>query len=449
MTNFDWKFYINYYTDLKDYNLDNEEKILNHWLHYGIYEDRLIRKNLKFDWKFYINYYDDLATNKLTTKELAYNHWKKYGIHEKRVCNDTLLIEDSLFEPEKNNLKEVYIPNSYIDKYYEKYATEARPFYEKKNYLDIDLYFYKKGNLIDLNNTNDLMSHFNINHNGLIYHPKQLLNIYENIEIFKINKDIIIKYENDEYLLSNFLNKFVYEKDFNYFSNLLIKNIIYKLKSSSLLLLVFIGDYNIGLNLINKIIEYKKLEKFNVSFCFNNNDNCNLLIDVIKNNFKYYSVYVSNEFGNDIIPTLLMYNDIKKYNNFKHIIKLHTKTNIDIFNQLIDYLLTKKLKDLLLGLKQYSNCINDNNFYMRIINDSFNKILIDKYYDIIDFNKSFIIGTIFYCKEIIFDKILNFMIDDFQKYLFNNMYDNNCAFFNDSYVHFLERLFGVIKYEKI
>ena len=446
MKNFDWKFYINYHTDLKECNLDNEEKIINHWLNYGIYEDRLIRKNLDFDWKFYISYYADLVQNNINDENLAYQHWVKYGSIENRVCNNTLLINEYLLEPEKNNAKTQYIFNSYINEYCKKYASYSRPYYEKKNYLDIDLYFYKKGNNIDLNNTDDLMHHFNQNYNGLIYHPKQLLNIYEDIQLFKIKKNIIVNHENNEYLLNDFLNKFIYEKDFNYFSNFLIKNVIYKLKSSSLLLLVFIGDYNIGLNLINKIIEYKNLEKFNVAFCFNDKDNYNLLISMIENNFKYYASYISNEFGNDIIPTLLMYNHIKKEHVYNHIIKLQTKTNINMFNQLTNYLLTKKLKDLLLGFKQYSNCINYNDFYMRIINDQFNKNLIEKYKDYIDFNKSFIIGTIFYSKSIIFDKILDFMINDFKQYLFNNMYDNNCTFFNDSYVHFLERLFGVIKY---
>jgi hypothetical protein len=447
MKNFDWKFYINYHTDLKKCNLDNEEKAFSHWLNYGIYEDRLIRKNLDFDWEFYINYYPDLLNNNINNENLAHQHWSKYGSIENRISNNTLLINEYLLEPEKDNREEKrYIFNSYIDNYCKKYATYARPYYEKKNYLDIDLYFYKKGNNIELNTTDDLMKHFNENYNGLIYHPKQLLNIYKDIELFKINNNIVVNYENNKYILSDFLNKFIYKKDFNYFSNFLIKNIIYKLKSSSLLLLVFIGDYNIGLNLINKIIEYKNLEKFNIAFCFNNEDNYKLLINIIENNFKYYASYISNEFGNDIIPTLLMYNHIKKENVYKHIIKLQTKTNIDIFNQLTNYLLTKKLKDLILGFKQYSNCINYNDFYMRIINDQFNKHLIEKYKDYIDFNKSFIIGTIFYTKGIIFDKILDFMINDFKQYLFNNMYDNNCTFFNDSYIHFLERLFGVIKY---
>lgn len=449
MKNFDWKFYINYHNDLKNYNLDTKEKALNHWLNYGIYEDRLIRRNLIFDWEFYINYYTDLKENNIINEDLAYQHWMNHGIFENRICNDTLLIKESLLEPEKDNFKNIYIFSSYIDYYIKKYSPISRAFYENKNYLDIDLYFYKKGNDIDLNNTDDLIQHFHENYNGLIYHPKQLLNIYNNIKLYKSSDNILVNYEGNEYLLSDFLNIFVYKKDFNYFSNFLIKNVIYELNQSSLLLLVFIGDYNIGINLINKIIEYKELEKFNVSFCFNNENNFNLSLDIIKNNFKNYAVYISNEFGNDIIPTLLMYNDIKKNNNYKHIIKLQTKTNVTIFNQLTNYLLTKKLKDLLYSIKQYSNCINDNDYNMRIIDDEFNRNLINKYKDFIDFDKSFIIGTIFYCKEIVFDKVLEFMINDFKNYLFNNMYDNNCTFYDNSYVHFLERLFGVLKYEKL
>jgi len=64
----------------------------------------------------------------------------------------------------------------------------------------------------------------------------------------------------------------------------------------------------------------------------------------------------------------------------------------------------------------------------------------------IDCNKSFVVGTIFYIKSINFNKVLNFMINNnFKAFILNNMYDDNRTFFNNSYVHFLERLFGVIK----
>ena len=55
---FDHKFYITYYSDIKDFNyLDS----CNHYLTYGIKENRLFNKNLiHFDHKFYTTNYSDL-----------------------------------------------------------------------------------------------------------------------------------------------------------------------------------------------------------------------------------------------------------------------------------------------------------------------------------------------------------------------------------------------------
>ena len=446
--NFDWRFYINFHKDLKELNLDTKEKAFEHWLNNGIYEERLIRRYSNFDWNFYITYYPDLLKNKIDNEDLANNHWIIHGKNENRACNPSLLITDCLLEPEIKEEQKVYIANSYISNYCKNFSPSGRVFYEKKNYLDIDLYFYKKGNNINLETGNDLLRHFHENYNGLIYHPKQLSNIYPDIKLLKTKDNILVTYENNSFMLYNFLDKFVYNKDFRYFSNILLQNITYNLKSSSLLLVVFIGDYYIGINLIHRIIGYKNFEKFNIAVCFNNSENCNLLKDIIINNFKYYAIYTSNEFGNDITPTLLMYNNIRERGEkYKHIIKLQTKSNSNIFTQLTEHLLTKKLKDVVSGFKQYSNCINRNEYYLRIINDQFNKTLIKKYNNYIDFNKSFIIGTIFYSKSIVFDKVLDFMIDNYKECLFNNMYDSNCTLVNESYVHFLERLFGVIKYK--
>ena len=84
---------------------------------------------------------------------------------------------------------------------------------------------------------------------------------------------------------------------------------------------------------------------------------------------------------------------------------------------------------------------------MSIKNDIFNSELIYKFNDYINFENLFVIGTIFYTDSATFDIVLNFIKNnDYHAYLLNNMYDNNCTFFNDSYIHFLERLFGVIKY---
>jgi hypothetical protein len=443
---FDWLFYINYNKDLKLLNINTEEKAYEHWINFGLYEDRICKRNNFFDWKFYLNYYKDL--NKLINggEEKANYHWENYGKNENRITNDTYLCEDYIFEIEDINNSFEYTANSDIEDYIQKYAKYGRVFNEKKNHLDIDLLFFKKGNNLNINNKEDLLLYFHKNYNGLIYHPKQLLNIYPNIIIYKKYKFIIVVYNEKEYILSNFLDNFIYKKDFNYFSDILIKNIEDKLTSSSLLLLVFIGNLNIGLLLIKKVIEYCKIEECNVSFCFNTDYLCDKLKDVIINDIKNYAIYVSNEFGNDIIPTLLMYNLINKKYNYKNIIKLQTKSNSKYFNELTDFLLKIPKRDLIKSKIINSNCINDEKYYIKIINDQFNRDLNDLYSNYIDCNKSFVKGTIFYTKDLYFKKILNFMIENnFKAYILNNMYDDNRTFFYNSYVHFLERLFGVIK----
>ncbi len=40
-----------------------------------------------FNWKFYINYYDDLKTHNINTFDKAYSHWKNFGENEGRICN--------------------------------------------------------------------------------------------------------------------------------------------------------------------------------------------------------------------------------------------------------------------------------------------------------------------------------------------------------------------------
>jgi hypothetical protein len=69
--------------------------------------------------------------------------------------------------------------------------------------------------------------------------------------------------------------------------------------SNPLVLLVFIGNEKIGINLINKIMEYKKIEnELNVAFCFHKNiykRNSKELKKMIKDNYKIFdSKYDTN-----------------------------------------------------------------------------------------------------------------------------------------------------------
>jgi hypothetical protein len=108
--------------------------------------------------------------------------------------------------------------------------------------------------------------------------------------------------------------------------------------------------------------------------------------------------------------------------------------------------LSKSLKELLLEKKINSNCIGDNKYYMNLFEDTFNNELKIKYVNEINKNNVFVIGTIFYCKSDVFKKVSNFIQKyNYRSYLLNNLYENNCINTDFSPIHFLERLFGVIK----
>jgi hypothetical protein len=473
---FDWEFYVSYYSDLKLSNIKNEMIALNHWYLYGKKENRIYNYKNMFNWEFYVNYYNDLNIN---DEEQALYHWNNFGIYEERKYNIRCinifsweiylknypeLIENGInneidvinhyenigkFENRIYNIYNTYIYNNNITDYIQKYCGKVDIDYiiSKNNGIEIDLNFYKQANNIELYSKDDVLNNFYENGiNGLIYHPKQLINIYNNIEIITFNELIYVKYDNLIYQLNKFVEKFVYNKSFDELNNILIKEKHNSLNENiPLLLIIFIGDEFIGDNLLEKIINYKKIEDFNIAICFNSNDIYQSLNFKIQNSFQYNVIYISNEFGNDIVPTLLMYYNIKKNYKFDHIIKLQTKTNNLIFNELTDFLLTKKVEELLKKKIKNSNCVGLDKYYMSLKEDSFNKDLVKKYTNNILHDNYFVVGTIFYCKPLIFDLIINFIkYNNYGAYLFNNMYDNNSIFQNNSYVHFLERLFGII-----
>ncbi|MDD2224798.1 MAG: hypothetical protein PHP97_01400 [Candidatus Shapirobacteria bacterium] len=45
----------------------------------------------KFDWKWYLNYYPDLKTAGINNEEKAWNHWKCFGKNERRARNENEL----------------------------------------------------------------------------------------------------------------------------------------------------------------------------------------------------------------------------------------------------------------------------------------------------------------------------------------------------------------------
>jgi hypothetical protein len=309
-----------------------------------------------------------------------------------------------------------------------------------RNSLNCDLEFIKQAYKIKC----PLLFIYKNDFSGIFMHSKQLYNLFNNeIELYSLNKIINVNYKNTNYILYDFIkriNNFTLEE----ITNITIKELYNNLTCCKLLLLVFIGN-KIGELLIEQIKEYYILENCAIIFCIKHTNNEDYIInyDNLKNTFLNSAVYLCNEFGNDIVPTLLVYNKIKDY-NYEYIIKLHTKSNTAC-NKLTNYLLTNKLTELL--IVSFNNNFTKSStislIYKKYKDDKYNLNLYKKYNNLIK-KQYFSVGTIFLTEKKTFDKVLDFFIENYKKIVFNNMYDDNSINRNSSYIHFIERLFGLI-----
>lgn len=397
------------------------------------------------------------------SSESHYNS-NSFGGHKFWISNSSWIqhISNSIFF-------KIYECNSDVEQYI-KYKKKVFPnqininiskLYIHYNHFDIDFMFYKKVNNLNMLSTkliDELCYHFNnFGIYGLIYHPKQLVNLYPNIKIYSLYDKLFIKDEENFYEGSIFVNKKVYEKTFDDIKDITLckisSNNFTNETSSLLLLLVFMGNIEIGEELLEKIIKYKQIQKFHIAFCFNSSEVISYFRDEIHNSFDNYIIYKSNEYGTDITSSLLMYYDISLNCKFKYIIKMHTKTIRPQFDELVDFLLSDSLENLLKLKNPLCNCIGNEKHYVTIhyekdVNkyDVFNKILIDKYKHEFDKKKQlFVAGTIFLSESVVLDNVVNFVKkNNHHSFLLNNLYENNSVNMDNSPIHFLERLFGII-----
>jgi hypothetical protein len=104
------------------------------------------------------------------------------------------------------------------------------------------------------------------------------------------------------------------------------------------------------------------------------------------------------------------------------------------------------LNKLLENQTNYCNCIGHPNYYITLSNDIFNNELHIKYSNYLNANNSFVGGTIFYTTSDVIIEVINFIKkNNLRSYFLNNLYENNCINKDYSPIHFIERLFGVIK----
>lgn len=100
---FDWQTYVDNYGDLQRNRVDTRELAEEHWLKTGMKEGRTYYKipyqpakvRPDFDWKTYINNYSDLRSLGINTKEKAVKHWLSQGKREGRTCRDILATKNT------------------------------------------------------------------------------------------------------------------------------------------------------------------------------------------------------------------------------------------------------------------------------------------------------------------------------------------------------------------
>ena len=394
----------------------------------------------------------------------SYYNKNSFGGHKFWISNENWIqhINECIYFKKYESTSDVH---KYI--VYKKRILPSQPninlsvLYSRYNHFDVDFLFYKTVNQlsIELNSTTELCYHFNnFGIYGMIYHPKQLFNVYSEIKLYNFYDKIVVKSEDKFYESSVFVSKKVYKKSFDEFKEMTLfkissYNFANELASSPLLLLVFMGNIDIGTELLDKIIHYNKTQEFNIGFCFNSLAVLEHFKDKIEKSLNHYIIYKSNEYGTDITSSLLMYYDISLKYKFKYVMKLHTKTIRPQFDELVNFLLLQPLENVLKLKTPHCNCIGNQKHYMSIVFqknircDKHNKVLLEKYkYEFDNLKRIFVAGTIFLSESIVFDSVIKFVKrTNYHSFLLNNLYENNSVNMDNSPIHFLERLFGIIQ----
>ena len=251
---FNWKEYINNNNDLK--HIKNKKDAWEHWIHYGKYEKRIFYnlKNIKnttvdfseFNWKEYIHLHQDLSCIK--NKEEAWKHWINHGQNEGRQ----LKLENIYSDPNiinKTNIKDYFNfengngEDKNILLFKKKYDLYGLHYFGWKNVINNYIKYF---NDLFLNNHSKCYNY--IIKNNILFDEwiEKLLLWGDNLE-----KKVFLNYiQQNNYQLITFIHNPPFLKYFD-------KK--YKKKISNN---VIINDeYQLNQNLINKIEDYKLIDK--------------------------------------------------------------------------------------------------------------------------------------------------------------------------------------------
>jgi hypothetical protein len=234
---------------------------------------------------------------------------------------------------------------------------------------------------IQANNYNNNLSIYDYYYNtgvmkGMIVHPKQIMTLFPNIEILENRETIYIKNKNKISALSNFVQNNIYNKNFDDFLDIIQiikdnRNFIFK--ENGICILFHVGYSDIAIDIINKMIECDINKKCTLYINFNYEEK--KIIELVEKNFDSYIITTTPNFGNDITPSILIYEKFK--NQFKNtiLLKIHTKQDEVWRKNLTDLFFDINLDKLINIIKNNKqiNCLGSENFLLEIKHDKYNK----------------------------------------------------------------------------
>ena len=321
---FNINFYKNFYDEFKNYN---NEQIINHYLNYGLNENRLTckkdfyNKYKEFTTENYKNFNTDLSN--INNEIELMKHYINYGIYENRIIskNDFLIKNKNFdiffyksFYNLPNNFSDKNIIIHYLNNKKNTFISKDI-FYEIYPLFEVYLYKYLNSDLDTLNEI-DLLKHYH--EFGFLEKRKSSIN------------DFFDLYKNFDF--------FIYKKFQENSDNLsYIEIIIYYLKS------IYNGCYNIA------SLEdfFRKYNYFNIDLykIFNNIEDDNY-INIL------YNFYINDK--DNIVFSLESF--YKKYNNFNYLVYKNNNKNIENLNE-IDTI-----------IYWYKNNSNSNNYNLNNLN---------------------------------------------------------------------------------
>lgn len=399
----------------------------------------------KIDKEYWIYFYPELKNQSLSVYK-KYRSNNKYNIRNSliKIINDldNALIDLDIFQSLFNKKLEDKVLYQIFLIMYNDYLKINPDFKLKIPVNDINFYYqykFKKNQFVldpkfikRIYNSDNPEDFFEKNYDKpILYSYKQLYNLDCKVE------NNIIYYQDKQFDFKDFCLNYLPSLTASHFFNkinVIKNNIIHK----NIMFLLFIGNYKLGDEILLKI--YEKYGK-DIHLGIVTKDDLFYEKSEYLKRFNSVTLTICGEFGNDITPTLILYNYISQRNKFPSIFKIHTKSDNILRRDLVNHILNTSISKMNNELRNHN--VYNHKMYMKEM-DKLNIKYYRKYLSSIKTNK-FLAFSIFYTNYELMDKIIDFIIRNNFTVLFTfNMYDSNWNVKNTPY-HFMERLFYMIK----